>query len=212
MSVASQAASQQLGRRPVATGRGVPADGQVDDVYIAALAGQRLSSPYRSARPERAERCLVAAGYAATKIQTLWCALSAPKGRLSRVTPRLERFAHSLLAPGADGRCASSCARAWSSRPGRARVLARASFNYSIFRFVARAYCFRTVGQERLELSTPRLSSVCSNQLSYWPPDTDAGTYVSRRIGLSRPNSGFCKALGCTRRPSAVRGRLPVRD
>jgi hypothetical protein len=25
------------------------------------------------------------------------------------------------------------------------------------------------VGQERLELSTPRLSSVCSNQLSYWP-------------------------------------------
>ena len=26
------------------------------------------------------------------------------------------------------------------------------------------------MGQERLELSTPRLSSVCSNQLSYWPP------------------------------------------
>jgi hypothetical protein len=25
------------------------------------------------------------------------------------------------------------------------------------------------VGQERFELSTPRLSSVCSNQLSYWP-------------------------------------------
>ena len=35
------------------------------------------------------------------------------------------------------------------------------------------------VGQERLELSTPRLSSVCSNQLSYWPA----------WIGLSRPNS-----------------------
>ena len=27
----------------------------------------------------------------------------------------------------------------------------------------------RPVGQERFELSTPRLSSVCSNQLSYWP-------------------------------------------
>jgi hypothetical protein len=25
------------------------------------------------------------------------------------------------------------------------------------------------VGQARLELATPRLSSVCSNQLSYWP-------------------------------------------
>ena len=25
------------------------------------------------------------------------------------------------------------------------------------------------MGQERFELSTPRLSSVCSNQLSYWP-------------------------------------------
>jgi hypothetical protein len=25
------------------------------------------------------------------------------------------------------------------------------------------------VGQERFELSTPRLSSVCSDQLSYWP-------------------------------------------
>ena len=35
------------------------------------------------------------------------------------------------------------------------------------------------VGQERFELSTPRLSSVCSNQLSYWPA----------WIGLSRPNS-----------------------
>ena len=27
------------------------------------------------------------------------------------------------------------------------------------------------VGLERLELSTPRLSSVCSNQLSYKPPE-----------------------------------------
>ena len=39
------------------------------------------------------------------------------------------------------------------------------------------------VGQERLELSTPRLSSVCSNQLSYWPI----------AIGPSRPNSGDLK-------------------
>ena len=37
------------------------------------------------------------------------------------------------------------------------------------------------VGQERLELSTPRLSSACSNQLSYWP-----GWPL---IGPSRPNS-----------------------
>ena len=28
------------------------------------------------------------------------------------------------------------------------------------------------VGLERFELSTPRLSSVCSNQLSYWPVPT----------------------------------------
>ena len=39
------------------------------------------------------------------------------------------------------------------------------------------------VGQERFELSTPRLSSVCSNQLSYWPVGL---------IGLSRPNSKPC--------------------
>jgi hypothetical protein len=38
----------------------------------------------------------------------------------------------------------------------------------------------QNVGQERFELSTPRLSSVCSNQLSYWPVGL---------IGLSRPNS-----------------------
>ena len=37
------------------------------------------------------------------------------------------------------------------------------------------------VGQARLELATPRLSSACSNQLSYWPADP---------IGRSRPNSG----------------------
>ena len=30
----------------------------------------------------------------------------------------------------------------------------------------------RAVGLERLELSTPRLSSVCSNQLSYRPEET----------------------------------------
>jgi hypothetical protein len=48
----------------------------------------------------------------------------------------------------------------------------RTSFNYSIFRFFAaqaRYLQLARVGQERLELSTPRLSSACSNQLSYWP-------------------------------------------
>ena len=44
------------------------------------------------------------------------------------------------------------------------------------------------VGQERLELSTPRLSSVCSNQLSYWPMSPQRGA----PIGLSRPNSKLC--------------------
>jgi hypothetical protein len=33
---------------------------------------------------------------------------------------------------------------------------------------IGQQFCW-LVGQERLELSTPRLSSVCSNQLSYWP-------------------------------------------
>jgi hypothetical protein len=41
---------------------------------------------------------------------------------------------------------------------------------------------FGPVGQARLELATPRLSSACSNQLSYWP-----GRPIA--IGPSRPNS-----------------------
>ena len=41
----------------------------------------------------------------------------------------------------------------------------RTSFNYLIIKASKPA----GVGQERFELSTPRLSSVCSNQLSYWP-------------------------------------------
>jgi hypothetical protein len=61
----------------------------------------------------------------------------------------------------------------------RARFVLRTSFNYSVIRASDSA----GVGQERFELSTPRLSSVCSNQLSYWP----------NAIGPSRPNSGASK-------------------
>jgi|SRR5688572_3854219 hypothetical protein len=49
----------------------------------------------------------------------------------------------------------------------------------------------RRVGQARLELATPRLSSACSNQLSYWPG--------GRWIGLSRPNSEQIVIVGLTR-------------
>ena len=57
-------------------------------------------------------------------------------------------------------------------------VLSRASFIYSIVSDCSNSAALSScavalrplqVGQERLELSTPRLSSVCSNQLSYWP-------------------------------------------
>ena len=53
----------------------------------------------------------------------------------------------------------------------------RTSFNYLIVSGTSASA--DGVGQERLELSTPRLSSACSNQLSYWPA----------WIGLSRQNS-----------------------
>ena len=52
----------------------------------------------------------------------------------------------------------------------------------STIQFSAEPVVQLVVGQERLELSTPRLSSVCSNQLSYWPAS----------IGHSRPNSKLC--------------------
>ena len=42
------------------------------------------------------------------------------------------------------------------------------------------------VGLDRFELSTPRLSSVCSNQLSYWPSSTSPSKSL---FGLSRLNS-----------------------
>ena len=67
----------------------------------------------------------------------------------------------------------------------------RTSFNYSIIR--SDGVDSAGVGQERFELSTPRLSSVCSNQLSYWPVGL---------IGLSRPNSKPCHP---TRRPGVDR-------
>ena len=58
----------------------------------------------------------------------------------------------------------------------------RTSFIYSIVtvRLSSSSFELASVGQERFELSTPRLSSACSNQLSYWPVGL---------IGPSRPNS-----------------------
>ena len=62
---------------------------------------------------------------------------------------------------------------------GTRSFVLRTSFIYSIVTDRLSLSQVR-VGQERFELSTPRLSSVCSNQLSYWPVGL---------IGLSRPNS-----------------------
>ena len=65
--------------------------------------------------------------------------------------------------------------------------LVRASHFVQLFSFQGQSADW-LVGQERLELSTPRLSSVCSNQLSYWPI----------QIGLSRPNSKPLQMMGLT--------------
>jgi hypothetical protein len=56
---------------------------------------------------------------------------------------------------------------------------ARTSFNYLIFIRRA-AVARRPVGQGRFELPTPRLSSACSNQLSYWPA-THVGSATGRQ-------------------------------
>ena len=57
-----------------------------------------------------------------------------------------------------------------------------------LFNCHRRAFARRPVGQGRLELPTPRLSSACSNQLSYWP--ANPVRVLRPAIGLSRPNSG----------------------
>ena len=54
------------------------------------------------------------------------------------------------------------------------------------------------VGQARFELATPRLSSVCSNQLSYWPVRL-------RSVSQDRIASN---EMGIDRNVSATRGRL----
>jgi hypothetical protein len=57
------------------------------------------------------------------------------------------------------------------------------------------------VGQERFELSTPRLSSVCSNQLSYWPfssRESVAHLQKQRCVGPSKLSS----KIEFVRRPS----------
>jgi hypothetical protein len=51
----------------------------------------------------------------------------------------------------------------------RVSELVRASHFVQLFDCQDRQNSAGRVGQERFELSTPRLSSVCSNQLSYWP-------------------------------------------
>ena len=47
------------------------------------------------------------------------------------------------------------------------------------------------MGQERFELSTPRLSSACSNQLSYWPFlfRVSVAPPKKRCVGPSKPKS-----------------------
>ena len=91
--------------------------------------------------------------------------------------------------------CLTSSSRNASRRD---RVLVRASHFVQLFDFQDRRYSAGRVGQERLELSTPRLSSVCSNQLSYWP------VWL---IGLSRPNS---KSVDCGRIASWCRAAHAV--
>jgi hypothetical protein len=65
--------------------------------------------------------------------------------------------------------CVASRAHNPSGRYALGFVL-HASFNYGVFMTEPAGRSVR-VGQARLELATPRLSSACSNQLSYWPAD-----------------------------------------
>src|SRR5437588_9908585 len=52
-------------------------------------------------------------------------------------------------------------------------------------------WCLAMVGLDRFELSTPRLSSVCSNQLSYRPSSRPSapGLSKNRSLGPSKPSS-----------------------
>ena len=63
------------------------------------------------------------------------------------------------------------------------------------------------VGQERFELSTPRLSSVCSNQLSYWPLSfrffSRTSQWFKKCVGPSKPSSNQVRAL-----PPCVRSAM----
>jgi hypothetical protein len=61
---------------------------------------------------------------------------------------------------------------------------------------LALAFASRKMGLERFELSTPRLSSVCSNQLSYRPEFFQAARhFIARhlkdRISHGRPHRSF---------------------
>ncbi len=95
---------------------------------------------------------------------------------------------------------------------------ARTSFNYLIFN--RRAIARRPVGQGRLELPTPRLSSACSNQLSYWPANPI--WVLQPMIGPSRPNSGDSRereidrngpdrSLGLHSRKEVIQPQVPLR-
>ena len=59
------------------------------------------------------------------------------------------------------------------------------------------------VGLGRLELPTPRLSSVCSNQLSYRPPHDASPRDTARGLGRPGPDGpgNFCSSM------EGIRGR-----
>jgi hypothetical protein len=113
-------------------------------------------------------------GWRRARSQTLGTSLAryrtlVGRAALSRDVPRLERFAHRFMPRRPRLDRSRSFGRSSSHRVCGETVLARASFNYSVFNRRRDQLSGRAVGQERLELSTPRLSSACSNQLSYWP-------------------------------------------
>ncbi len=171
----------------------MPADGQVDVSSTRFVPGEGLV-PRASSVCIFAVSMLPPPGMRTAACASPWMRTTAdiPDARTSRSAGSEEMgcclailvhdssdFAHSLLTQVAAGTLAGRrtpgeldrlLARLrFASVPGRACVLARASFAILFSRSSRKRCYYRAVGQERLELSTPRLSSVCSNQLSYWP-------------------------------------------
>ena len=72
------------------------------------------------------------------------------------------------------------------------------------------------VGQERLELSTSRLSSACSNQLSYWPLKIQSTVLAVRKLEKRYEDSDLpCSITNRTRqtflRKEVIQPQLPLR-